>query len=117
MIYCNNWICLITEKCPFITGQAYPATERHRFLLLCKFKKNKADYVLSSWTLLNCGNGGDNIIRLIREPAALNLHIHLKWNAEYTSERDREITSYEDVTINSQPYELEPDGQLVYVVE
>ena len=51
------------------------------------------------------------------KPAALNLHIHLKWNAEYTSERDREITSYEDVTINGQPYEIESGGQIVYVVE
>ena len=49
------------------------------------------------------------------QPGVLNLH--LKWNAEYVSEKDREISSYEDVTINGQPYEIEPDGQIVYVVE
>ena len=49
------------------------------------------------------------------QPGVLNLH--LKWNAEYVSEKDREISSYEDVTINGQPYEIEPGGQIVYVVE
>ena len=49
------------------------------------------------------------------QPGVLNLH--LKWNAEYVSEKDREISSYEDVTINGQPYEIEADGQIVYVVE
>ena len=48
---------------------------------------------------------------------APTIQIHLKWNAEYVSEKDREISSYEDVTINGQPYEIEPDGQIVYVVE
>ena len=49
------------------------------------------------------------------QPGVLNLH--LKWNAEYVSEKDREITSYEDVTINGQPYEITPEGRIVYVVE
>ena len=50
------------------------------------------------------------------QPGVLNLHLKW-WNAEYISEKDREITSYEDVTINGQPYEITPEGQLVYVVE
>ena len=50
------------------------------------------------------------------QPGVLNLH--LKWNAGYTSDKkNREISSYEDVTINGQPYEITPEGQLVYVVE
>ena len=49
------------------------------------------------------------------QPGVLNLH--LKWNAEYVSEKDREITSYEDATINGQPYEITPEGRIVYVVE
>lgn len=50
------------------------------------------------------------------QPGVLNLH--LKWNAGYTSDKkNREITSYEDVTINGQPYEITPEGRIVYVVE
>ena len=50
------------------------------------------------------------------QPGVLNLH--LKWNAGYTSDKkNREITSYEDVTINGQPYEITPEGRIAYVVE
>ena len=71
------------------------------------------------WRQYNQADTGtiDYIIDIPSFTPALNLHIHLKWNAEYVSEKDREITSYEDVTINGQPYEIEPDGQIVYVVE
>ena len=71
------------------------------------------------WRKYNQADTGtiDYIIDIPSFTPALNLHIHLKWNAEYVSEKDREITSYEDVTINGQPYEIEPDGQIVYVVE